>query len=292
MEQVYNMAMLKRFLGKSIISILITLLALDSVVPVRAASIPEEAYVSGVVGRAQQHRLSCETRSAVDVAAYWGVTFTEEEFLKVLPKSKNPNEGFVGSVDDPWGYIPPYSYGVHATPIAKTLKKMGLKTRKMSGANADDLREEISAGRPVIVWVIGQMWPGSAKDYSPSQGTTVTVAYYEHTMIMTGYNKNNVQVIDSYSGVIQSYSWKTFLQSWSVLGNMAVVVEGRKDNASPTPQPTTAPAKKSKKTYVVQPGDYLTAIANKYGLDWRKLAEINHIPYPWVIYPGQVLKLK
>lgn len=284
--------MARKNLTRFILIILITMMAFGDAVPVQAASIPEKAYISGIVGRAQQHTLSCEARSAVDVAAFWGVTFTENEFLKVLPKSKNPNEGFVGSVDDPWGYIPPSSYGVHAAPIAKTLKKMGLTTRKLSNANADDLREEIAAGKPVIVWVIGQMWPGTPREYSPAKGETVTVAYYEHTMILTGYNKDYVQVIDSYSGVTQSYAWKTFLKSWAVLGSMAVVVDGKKDSANPTPQPTVAPAKKNKKTYIVQPGDYLTGIAKKLGLDWRKIAEINHIGYPWIIYPGQVLKLK
>lgn len=288
----YNSSMGRNILSRLLLVVIITGMLLGDVSPVRAETIPDQAYISGVVGRAQQHTLSCETRSAVDVAAFWGVNFTENEFLKVLPKSKNPNDGFVGSVDDPWGYIPPASYGVHAAPIAKTLKKMGLKTRKFSNANANDLKEEIAAGKPVIVWVIGQMWPGTPRDYSPSKGETVTVAYHEHTMILTGYNKDYVQVIDSYSGITQSYSWKTFLKSWAVLGNMAVVVDGKKDSANPTPQPTASPAKKNKKTYIVQPGDYLTAIAKKLGLDWRKIAEINHISYPWIIYPGQVLKLK
>ncbi|MCW5887877.1 MAG: hypothetical protein KIT07_07100, partial [Anaerolineales bacterium] len=45
------------------------------------ADLPSQAYISGFVGRAQQYSLSCESRSAVDVAAFWGYAITETEFF-------------------------------------------------------------------------------------------------------------------------------------------------------------------------------------------------------------------
>lgn len=45
------------------------------------------------------------------------------------------------------------------------------------------------------------------------------------------------------------------------------------------------------KTYTVQRGDTLTAIARKYGTHYSKIASINHITPPYIIRPGQVLKL-
>lgn len=41
--------------------------------------------------------------------------------------------------------------------------------------------------------------------------------------------------------------------------------------------------------HTVKPGEYLVKIARYYGVDWRYIAEINNISYPWIIYPGQVL---
>lgn len=44
--------------------------------------------------------------------------------------------------------------------------------------------------------------------------------------------------------------------------------------------------------YVVAPGDTLYSIAFAHGLDVRTLAALNDIPPPYMIHPGQVLKLK
>jgi len=55
---------------------------------------------------------------------------------------------------------------------------------------------------------------------------------------------------------------------------------------SPTPAPPTPVAQ-----YVVAPGDTLSAIAKKFGLEVSYLAWLNNIANPDVIYPGQVLKL-
>ncbi len=43
--------------------------------------------------------------------------------------------------------------------------------------------------------------------------------------------------------------------------------------------------------YVVQKGDYLTKIAEKYNTTWRELAEYNNIKNPNLIYPGQVIQI-
>jgi lipoprotein NlpD len=45
-------------------------------------------------------------------------------------------------------------------------------------------------------------------------------------------------------------------------------------------------------TYLVQRGEYLVMIANRFGMDWRTLATLNGIGYPYVIYAGQVLHLR
>ncbi len=253
-----------------------------------ADSLPESASISGVAGYPQTYSLSCESRSAVDLAAFWGLEIGESDFLSKLPRSNNPSEGFVGYANDPWGYTPPYSYGVHADPVAKLLRKYGLKAEAHHRLRWKDLRREIAAGRPVIVWVIGQMWNGSSRAYTATDGKVVTVAPYEHTMILTGYDSSWVQVVDAYSGRALTYPLDAFLNSWSVLGNMAVFSRGPKEEIPPL---TEEPLEENRDTYTVERGDYLVALAGRFNTTWQELVTLNDIAYPYTLLPGQVLQL-
>ncbi|MFZ5808688.1 MAG: C39 family peptidase [Chloroflexota bacterium] len=193
--------------------------------PAYADSIPERALIKGIKVHAQSYRLSCEARSASDWAGYWGVKVSETDFLQRLPRSDNPEEGFVGNPNDAWGAVPPASYGVHAQPVAKLLRQIGLPAQARRGMSWREARREIAAGRPVIVWVIGQMWKGTPQVYRTKNGEKVTVANFEHTMILVGYDTKTVQALDAYSGQRRVYKLRNFVQSWKVLGNMAVVYE-------------------------------------------------------------------
>jgi len=42
--------------------------------------------------------------------------------------------------------------------------------------------------------------------------------------------------------------------------------------------------------YIVQRGDSLWSIAFRFGWDWRELAQVNNIPPPHVIHPGQTIR--
>ena len=292
-----------------------------------AADLPGSAMIQGVVGHPQSYSLSCEARSAVDWAAYWGVSLSEADFLASLPRSDNPDAGFVGDPNHAWGNIPPNSYGVHAKPVAAQLRKAGFQAKAQHAMTYRQLRSEIAAGRPVIVWVIGQMLSGTPLEYTASDGHTTTVAHFEHTMIVVGYAPDLVYVVDAYTGALQTYARTTFMDSWSVLGRMAITgswepqpeptptqpvpaatplapvmpeiemilrlpLVYRHANLTPLAEPDSKPKPDQPKTYTVQPGDYLVALAARFGLDWRYLADLNGISYPYIIYAGQVLLLR
>lgn len=59
----------------------------------------------------------------------------------------------------------------------------------------------------------------------------------------------------------------------------------------PTPQPTPTPAPAAGGTYRVVSGDTLSGIAAKYGVSWQALQQMNGLPDPNRIYPGQTLKV-
>ncbi|MHC1740011.1 MAG: C39 family peptidase [Anaerolineaceae bacterium] len=186
--------------------------------------IPSSAQVSGITGLNQSHLLSCESRSAVDWARYFGVSISENSFQAQLPLSDNPDTGFVGSPDGAEGQIPPNSYGVHADPVASLLRQYGLSATAVHGFSYDDLRKQIAAGHPVIVWVYGNVWYGGyPQSYTSSDGHTTTVIRYEHTVIVTGYDNDYVSILDG--GMFYYRTTAQFLSSWSSLGEMAVIFQ-------------------------------------------------------------------
>jgi uncharacterized protein YvpB len=279
-----------------------------------ADSIPGRAYIEGVQGHRQSLSLSCESRSAVDWAAFWGVKIGEKRFLAKLPHSKNPDKGFVGNPNDAWGSVPPASYGVHAQPVADLLQEYGLQAEARRDLTWEDLQKEIAAGRPVIVWIIGQMWEGNPVEYTAPDRHKTVVAPYEHTMILIGYESGKVYMVDAYTGWTQSYPLRSFMRSWKTLGRMAITGGSRLPEATPeaaqeTPiaispsvylpfvlrqvasQLVEGESPQAKKTYKVRRGDYLAGVARRFGVSWLDLAEHNGIEYPYVIYAGQVLKI-
>lgn len=184
-------------------------------------TLPASAEVSGMSGQNQMYMLDCESRSAVDWARHWGFWISEYEFFWGLPTSVNPETGFVGYVDGTWGLVPPQDYGVHAAPIAARLQDYGLNAQARKYLRWDDLRLEIAAGRPVIVWIIDTLSPGAPRYYNPGTGPFTVTAPYEHTMVLVGYTATTVTLLDGAS--FRTLSLNAFLDSWSALANMAVV---------------------------------------------------------------------
>jgi LysM repeat protein len=175
-----------------------------------------------VTGQTQALLLDCESRSAVDWAAYMGTAINELDFFGKLPVTDDPNTGFVGDGHGQEGQIPPSSYGVYAGPVAALLRAYGVSARAEHGLSWDAVRAEIDANRPVIVWVVGQVWYGRAVDYTPaSTGQTTLVVPFEHTVMVIGYGANTVIILDG--GTVYYRSLSQFLASWGVLGNMAVL---------------------------------------------------------------------
>jgi subtilisin-like proprotein convertase family protein/uncharacterized protein YvpB len=189
-------------------------------------SLPSNAFISGMSGQDQFYKLDCESRSAVDWALHFGKNINELDFLENLPSSDDPETGFVGNPNGTWGNIPPNDYGVHAPPVAKVLNEYGLNASPFKSLTWDDLRAEIAAGNPAIVWIIGDntrdIVNGTPHFYtSISTGTTTVVAPYEHTVVLVGYSPSNVTVLNGYR--FFDIPLDQFLDSWSALDFIAIL---------------------------------------------------------------------
>lgn len=190
-------------------------------VPTATLSLPEEHYIQNISGHKQYFSLGCEAAAAKDWANFFGHDFNEFEFQYALPLSDNPDLGFVGDVNAPWGQVPPYGYGVHAGPVASLLNTYGIPARAYKGYTLAQVEAKIAAEKPVIAWVIGNVVGGVPYEYTDKLGNQVTVAAYEHVVIVTGYNTEKLRYMTN--GRFFEVPKDVFLNSWGVLGKMVVV---------------------------------------------------------------------
>jgi uncharacterized protein YvpB len=189
--------------------------------PVPTTSLAAEYTISGISGHRQLLSLDCETSAALDWARTFGKNFNELAFQSQLPISDNPDYGFVGDVNSPWGQVPPYGYGVHAGPVADLLNAYGIPAKAYKGYTLEQIIAKLAADKPVIAWVIGNVVGGVPYEYTDKEGRKVTVAAYEHVVIVTGYNEKKLRYMTN--GKFFETPKEVFLNSWGILGNMVVV---------------------------------------------------------------------
>lgn len=180
------------------------------------------AWLARAEGRPQARSLSCEARSAADLLAIHGRRGTEEEVLGRLPRSDNPDLGFVGDVDGPSGRLPPEGYGVHEEPIARALVELGLPARAVRGVDLAWLGEETAAGRPVIAWVTGSCTRARPVELRDGAGRAFRAVRGEHTMLVLQVTRREVVVLDPADGRRARYDRDEFDAAWSLLGRRAV----------------------------------------------------------------------
>ena len=190
-----------------------------SLTPIPA--LPKEHFISAIRGHRQYFPLGCEAAVAKDWANFFGFDFNEFEFQYKIPVSDNPELGFVGDVNSPWGQVPPYGYGVHAGPVADLLNTYGIPAKAFKGYTLEKVKAKVAQDKPVIAWVIGNVVGGVPYEYTDSKGNKTIVAAYEHVVIVTGYNESHIRYMSN--GKFYDTPNEVFLNSWGVLGNMVIV---------------------------------------------------------------------
>ena len=190
----------------------------------QVGELPDSHYIWDILGHRQYFPIGCEASAASDWAKYFGVEVNEFNFQVRLPISDNPDLGFVGDVNGPWGQVPPYAYGVHAGPVAKLLTDhYGIKAAGAKGFTTRELKEQIAADKPVIAWVVANCTWSEPYEYTDKAGNKVITAPYEHVVIVTGYDETSFRYMNN--GKFYDIPTEYFERTWSVLGNMVVYLD-------------------------------------------------------------------
>ena len=179
----------------------------------------------------QEHSLSCEAAALKMVLNYHGVNVSESEVIAKLPfdqtsRSGNiwgdPQMGFVGNID---GKMMVDGYGVYWGPLALTASSW-IKTRIIKNGLAKDLVENISEGRPIIVW--GYIGRGRLVTWQTPDGNKVYGIDGEHVRVVYGYtgssdDPDGFMVMDPVYGPAYWEKAK-FLRNWDSFGRTGMVV--------------------------------------------------------------------
>jgi len=174
--------------------------------------------LAGVPAYRQSLPLSCEAAAVSMVTAYWGKPVSEWVFIENLPSHPNPHRGFRGNMNGTFGGTD--DYGVYAEPFVPILERYGFRAQAVyARGDARVLQEELSLGRPVVVWMtnLASVQPRSIGEF---EGEQFVLVPQEHAVVVYGYDEERVYVVDPGDGQYRSFGWEEFLRSWGYFDGM------------------------------------------------------------------------
>jgi predicted double-glycine peptidase len=151
----------------------------------------------------QKSENDCGAATVAMVLTHWGLPSTPEDVMAGCPTSKE---------------------GMKAGDLRDLIKSRGLKGFLIHG-NFDDLKTELTAGRPVIV--------GLVKPYVNGVG----LAHYEVVMAINPEQKR-LATFDPAKGPRQN-TFEGFLLEWEAARSLTIVVIGTEREGSRPPDPRT-----------------------------------------------------
>jgi LysM repeat protein len=174
--------------------------------------------LAGVPAYRQSLPLSCESAAVSMVTAYWGKPVSEWVFIENLPSHPNPHRGFRGNMSGTFGGTD--DYGVYAEPFIPILERYGFRAQAVyARGDVSVLREELSLGRPVVVWMtnLASVQP---RLIGEADGERFILVPQEHAVVVYGYDEERVYVVDPGDGQYRSFGWDDFLRSWGYFDSM------------------------------------------------------------------------
>lgn len=129
----------------------------------------------------------------------------------------DPSKGFVGRAD---GGGPAGGFGVYQGPIRALARHHGVTLNNLTGSKPGAVYASLLEGKPVVAWVALSDGPYAA--WTSPTGATVRVNYGEHALVLTGVDRESVQINDPLSGTRLTWPKTQFEQMWAGLGQRAL----------------------------------------------------------------------
>ncbi|MHC5248753.1 C39 family peptidase [Enterococcus sp. LJL90] len=174
----------------------------------------------------------CEVTSLAMILNYHGFAVTKNQLAEELPTVSvqdangnygNPHEAFVGDMTANSGP----GYFVYHEPIYQLASQFiddSYEAIDLSGSDFTEIQRQLSIGNPV--WVITTTIFAETGDNFTWQTATgeVSVSMSEHSVVLTGYDENEIYLNDPYGNQDYATDLEAFIASWEQMGRQAVVI--------------------------------------------------------------------
>lgn len=211
----------------------------DSVIQWSNAIVVKESVLLNVPYISQLPELirGCEVTSLAMLLNYKGINVNKLRLADEIDKDNTPYKvvngniyygdpsiGFIGSMTD----VNKDGYGANHKPINKLLKKYvgEHKAIDLTGLEFDNLYYYLSENLPV--WVITnvdlkKLPENQFYTWQTPKGTIVTATNKEHSVVITGYDKEYIYINDPlHNDPNRKINKKDFIEAWNQMGKQAV----------------------------------------------------------------------
>ena len=142
----------------------------------------------------------CEITAVTMMINFAGKNITKQEAAKIMPRSLNPNKGFIGS---PYKNFP-LGFWVAPGGVKPVVEYYLGKAKIMTGCSINAIKQKLIRQHLVVVWV-GQF-----------DGIS------NHALALTGYHNNTIYYNDPWTGTKRKMSISTFNRHWALDGHRAI----------------------------------------------------------------------
>ncbi|MCT2899026.1 hypothetical protein EFM54_08550 [Lentilactobacillus buchneri] len=127
----------------------------------------------------------CEIVATTMLLNFAGDPVTKMQLAKQVPRSRNPNKGFVGSPYSPTGWY------IYPKGLLKVVKHQLGTAKNMTGAKTATLKHQLANNHPVVVWVYN------------------VDGFVNHALTLSGYSKTRFYYNDPWTNKKTSMAIKT-----------------------------------------------------------------------------------
>ncbi len=140
----------------------------------------------------------CEITAVTMMLQYKGCKVTKNSLALEMPRSSNPNKGFVGNPYTSYGWT------IYPAGLMKLVKRHAHSAVNLTGVSVSRLKKQINKKHPVTLWVTG------------------VDGFNTHALTMTGYSPTRIYYNDPWTNRKTSMTISSFKSHWKRDGYRAL----------------------------------------------------------------------